>query len=116
MKLFWVTSETNKKKFKMFLANRVEIIQENSFDSQRFYVNIKANPADYCSRRIDVKNTKATETWFNGSSFLWESQSTWTSNRKIFDISFDNPELKKEVRTNYTEVSFGIHHQLKRKY
>ena len=83
----------------MFVANRVEIIWESSCDSQWFHVNNKGNPADYCSRGIDVNNTKATETWFNGPSFLWESESTWTPNRK-----FDDPELKKEVSTNYTEV------------
>ena len=62
-----------------FLLKRKQILQklyeqgENSHDSQWFYVNTKANPADYCSRGIDVNNTKATETWFSGSSFLWES-------------------------------------------
>ena len=59
-----------------FLLKRKQILQklyeqgENSHDSQWFYVNTKANPADYCSRGIDVNNTKATETWFSGSSFL----------------------------------------------
>ena len=99
----------------MFVANRVEIIRENSCDSQWFYVNTKANPTDYWSRGIDVNNTKATETWFNGPSFLWESQSTWASNRRFFDVSSDDPELKKELRTNYTEVAFDILHQLEEK-
>ena len=59
-----------------FLLKRKQILQklyeqgENSHDSQWFYVNTKANPADYCSRGIDVNNTKATETWFSGPSFL----------------------------------------------
>ena len=99
----------------MFVANRVEIIRENSCDSQWFYVDTKANPADYCSRGTDVNNAKATETWFNGPSFLWESESTWASNRRVFDVSFDDPELKKELRTNYTEVAFDILHQLEEK-
>ena len=78
-------------------------------------VNTKANPADYCSRGIDVNKTKTTETWFNGLSFLWESQSTWGSNRRNFYVSSDDPELKKELRTNYTKVSFDILHQLEEK-
>ena len=99
------------RKFKVFVANRVQIIHENSCDSQWFCVNTKANPAGYCSRGTDVNNTKATETWFNGPSFLWKSESTWTSNRKIFD----DPELKKELRTIYREVFVDILHQLEEK-
>ena len=75
--IFWADSEAvfgyirnQSKKFKGFVANRVEIIHENSCDSQWFHVNSKANRADYCSRGIDVNNTKATEAWFNGPSFL----------------------------------------------
>ena len=40
------------REFKMFVANRVEIIHENSCDSEWFHVNTKANPPDYCSRGI----------------------------------------------------------------
>ena len=99
----------------MFVANRVQIIRENSYDSQWFYVNTKLNPADYCSRVIDVNHAKTTEAWFNGPSFLWESESTWASNRRVFDVSSDDPKLKKELRTNYTEVTFDILHQLEEK-
>ena len=36
--------------------------------------------------------------------------------RKFFDVSSDDdPELKKELRANYTEVSFDILHQLEEK-
>ena len=118
--IFWTDSEAvlsyirnQTRKFKVFVANRAEIIRENS---QWFHVNTKANPADYCSRGIDVSNTEATETWFNRPSFLWESGSTWTFNRKFFDVSSnDDPELKKEFRANYIEVSFDILHQLEEK-
>ena len=108
-------SSNQSRKFKVFVANRVEIIRENSCDSQWFHVNTKENPADYCSRGIDVINTKATGTWFNGPSVLWESEWTWASNRRFFDVSSDDPESKKELRTNYTEVSFDILHQLEEK-
>ena len=120
--IFWTDSEAvlryirnQARKFKVFVANRVETIRENSRDSQWFYINTKANPADYCSREIDVNNTKAIETWFNGPSFLWESESTWASNRRCFDVSSDDPELKKELKANYTEVAFDILHQLEEK-
>ena len=79
--IFWTDSEAvlgyirnQSRKFKVFVANRVEIIRENSCDSQWFHVNTKANPVDYCSRGIYVNNTKATETWFNCPSFLQKSE------------------------------------------
>ena len=81
--IFWTDSEAvlgyirnQSRKFKVFVANRVEIIRENSCDSQWFHVNTKENPANYCSRRIDI-----TETRFNGPSLLWESKLTWASNK-----------------------------------
>ena len=102
--IFWTDSEAvlgytrnQSRKFKMFVANKIEIIKENSCDSQWFHANTKANAADNCSRGIDANNIKATETWSNGPSFLWESESTWTSNRKFFDVSSDDSELKKEL-------------------
>ena len=63
-----------------FAMVRLEIIRENSYDSPWFHLD-----------------TKGIETWFNGLSFLWESESTWISNRKTFDVLFDDPELKKEL-------------------
>ena len=55
--IFWIGSEAvlgyirnQSRKFKVFVANRVGIIHENSCDSHWFYVNIKVNPADYCFR------------------------------------------------------------------
>ena len=120
--VFWIDSEAvlgyirnQSRKFKVFVANRVEIIRGNSCVSKWFHVNTKINPADYCSKGIDVNNTKATETWFNGPSFLWQSESIWASNRRFFDVLSDDPELKKELRTNYTEVSFDILPQLEEK-
>ena len=120
--VFWTDSEavlgyirSQSRKFEVLVANRVEIFLENFCDSPWFHVNTKANPADYCSRGINVDNTKATETWYNGPSFLWESQSTWASNRRFFDVLFDDPELKKGFRTNYTGVSFDTLHQFEEK-
>ena len=74
--IFWTDSaavlgyiRNQSRKFNMFVANRVEIIWENSCDSQWFHVKTKANPADYCSREINKTYTKATEIWLNGPPF-----------------------------------------------
>ena len=76
--VFWTDSEavlgyirSQSKKFKVLMANRVEIIRKNSCDSRWFHVNTKINPADYSLRGIDAYNAEAKETWFNGPSSLW---------------------------------------------
>lgn len=46
---------------------------------------------------------------------LFYGNKIWTSNRKIFDVSSDNSELKKELRTHYTEVSFDLLYHLEEK-
>ena len=68
-KTFWTDSEgvlsytrNQSRNFKVFVVYRAEIIRQNFCDFQRFYINTKTNPADYCSRGTDVYNTKATET------------------------------------------------------
>lgn len=80
--MFWRDSQAvlgcirnQSRKLIVFVANRVEIIQEGFCDSQWFHLNIKTHPADYWSRRIDVNNTKARETWFNGRSYENQNQS-----------------------------------------
>ena len=46
---------------------------------------------------------------------LFYGNKIWTSNRKIFDVSSDNSELKKELRTHYIEVSFDLLYHLEEK-
>ena len=51
---FWTDSQAvlgyianESRKFKIFVANRVEMIKEGSDPTQWFYVSSKENPADY---------------------------------------------------------------------
>ena len=90
------------------------MIQENSCDSQRFHVNTKTQPTTAQEEKQQII-PRQTETWVNSPSFLWESESIWTSNKKIFDVSSNDSESKKEISTNYTEVSLDILHQLEEK-
>ena len=55
------------KKFKMFVANRIQQIHKNSEVNQWKYVPSKDNPADYVSRGlIDVNSGGKCSTWVNG--------------------------------------------------
>ena len=77
---FWTGSQAvlgyianESRKFKIFVANRVEMIKEGSDPTQWFYVSSKENPADYSSRAVEVNNINAVKMWFEGPSFLWRS-------------------------------------------
>ena len=80
---FWIDSQAvlryipnESRKYKIFVANRVEMIKEGSDPTQWFYVSSKDNPADYRSRGVQANNVNAVKMWFEGPSFLWRSAST----------------------------------------
>ena len=57
------------RKFKIFVANRVEMIKEGSDPTQWFYVSSKENSEDYSSRGVEPNNVNAVKMWFEGPSF-----------------------------------------------
>ena len=80
---FWTDSQAvlgyianESRKFKIFVANRVEMIKEGSDPSQWFYVSSKENPADHSSRGVEANNVNAVKTRFEGPSYLLRSAST----------------------------------------
>ena len=54
------------KRFKVFFANTVQPIHDNSNTNQWHYVDTKSNPVDDASRGLDVTNTKKVQRWYNG--------------------------------------------------
>ena len=68
---FWTDSEVvlgyiqnESRKFKVFVATRIELIRDHTDIHQCHYVDTKDNPADYSSRGIDVANDQAASKWF----------------------------------------------------
>ena len=105
--IFWTDSEVTlgyirneSKKFKIFVANRIELIREHSEAEQWHYVNTKENPADYVSRGISMGNRDNVERWILGPKFPWESEYTWNTNTKTPAINSEDPKLKKIVHVN----------------
>ena len=67
-----------KKRFPIFIANRVRLIRDHSTPSQWRYVETNVNPADYASRGLDAHQIIHDRHWLNGPDFLWEPESSWT--------------------------------------
>ena len=58
------------KRFKFFVANKVQMIRDHSDPTQWYHINTKVNPADYASRSLDAENMIQVERWYNGPEFL----------------------------------------------
>ena len=73
---FWIDSEvvlgyvnTNAKRFKALMANRVQLIQENSDVNQWMYDDSRSNLANEASHRTTPSNQEKVNRWLNGLSF-----------------------------------------------
>ena len=119
---FWTDSEAvlgyianESRKFKIFVANRVEMIKEGSDPSQWFYVNSKENAADYSSRGVEGNNVNAVKMWFERPSFLWGSTSTWNIDKSKGRLLPEDPEVKKEAHVYVTSLKDNILSRLEKR-
>ena len=78
---FWTDSQVvirylrnTSSRFKTFVANRIEIIQELSEVQDWHYVPSSMNPADLSSRGIEPHETTKLKFWLNGPSYLKNSE------------------------------------------
>ena len=86
------------------------MIKDLSDVDQWHYVLTKSNRADYSSREIDPTKLTKVKMSFQGSRFLWKSESLWhlQSNVLMYCNDAQDPELKKEILVNaitmYTDL------------
>ncbi|XP_044182749.1 uncharacterized protein LOC114952001 [Acropora millepora] len=65
------------RRYKVFVANRVAAIREQSSPSQWKYVNTKLNPADDASRGLSADAIIEDNRWIMGPAFLWMDEEAW---------------------------------------
>ena len=116
--LFWSDSQVvlgyigNKvKQFHVFVANRVQQIQEGSLLDQLMYVGTKQNPADEASQGLRPSQFTNSE-WINGPEFFWKNNADWVETQNIRNeiliLSENDPEVKKAVSlATVVEASFS---------
>ncbi len=92
--LGYIANET--RRFHIFVANRVQQIQDHSSPDQWRYVDTKLNPADHASRGLSPKEFLRSN-WIRGPAFLWQDESRWpaTDVKNSISLSEDDPEVKK---------------------
>ena len=90
--LYWVRGDS--RRFKSFVANRVGDIQTRTSPSQWRHVPGLQNPADDCSRGLDIKEMTAAGRWISGLPFLQKSSESWPKTT----VSRPSEDAKEEER------------------
>ncbi|XP_028408116.1 uncharacterized protein LOC114530710 [Dendronephthya gigantea] len=110
--LRYIISEQHR--FHVFVANRVQLIRDYSDPHQWRYIETAENPADDASRGIKGTEFLNQQRWFNGPKFLWTPEQEWPD-QPIFlgPISYDDPEVKKEIESSATKTSEVVDHTSK---
>ena len=102
-KTYWTDSTTvlkyirnNKKRFHVFVANRVQTIRDETNSNQWRYVGTDINPADDSSRGLKGHELSKQHRWITGPNFLWLPESEWPQlPADLDDVSLNDPEVKK---------------------
>lgn len=89
------------RRFRVFVANRIERIKQNTESTQWRYVASEENPADHASRGLTAEKLVATN-WFKGPDLLWQKVVS-SSEVKVGELSSSDPEVKK-VQVLKTQV------------
>ena len=81
---YWVDNKivlgyifNRKRRYKVFVANRVQIIENYTGGKNWNYVETKENPADLASRGISPKDKEKVDIWMYGPHFLREKDESW---------------------------------------
>lgn len=117
---FWTDSQivlayiaNEKRRFKVYVSNRVSQIRQGSSVKQWHYVRGNENPADILSRGCEVDSLPSS--WYHGPDFLHKYKSEWLSVCDV-NVPIDDPELVKEqtvgVHTVSVVVDTGVIHPL----
>ncbi len=88
-------------RFHIFVANRVQLIRNNSDPSQWHYVDTAENPADHASRGLRASDSHPTN-WLRGPKFLWERKLPLTPSAPL-ELLVGDPEVK-TIQVFATEV------------
>ena len=87
-----------RKRFQIFVANRVQLIRDFTSPTQWKYVDTDSNPADDASRRQSAAALLQQQRWTKGTQFLWKIESEWPQQPSpVGEASDDDPEVRKVV-------------------
>ena len=83
--LAWLKSPAAR--WKTFVANRVNHIQETTNVEEWSHISSKENPADLVSCGVDTNVLKNLSLWCRGPDWLQQVEASWSKCEEIADIS-----------------------------
>ena len=112
---FWTDSKVvlgyisnERRRFHVFVANRVQDIQYSTSVDQWNYIESKQNPADEASRGMKAQELLDSQ-WNTGPAFLWENKNQWpNSDQENNKLQQDNPEVKKSIAMATTQIEQAV--------
>ena len=104
---FWTDSKViigyiknDARRFKTFVANRVQQIRENTDAQQWCYVPTRENSADSTSRGLNAARVHYGSCWFQGPPLLWQNEKNWPGVMGVeVEVFTDDPELRREAKS-----------------
>lgn len=104
--LGYISNES--RQFQVFVANRVQEIQENTSVDQWKYIKSKENPAEEASRGMKAHEMPESR-WITGPQFLWEKEDQWlTSGRKVHEFQENSNNANFAVKLREISLAEGI--------
>ena len=95
-------------RFHVFVANRIQLIRDNSDIRQWRYVETSDNPADDASRGLNAQSLLSKRRWFHGPEFLRKIREEWPEQPFMMgSVPEDDPEVKKTVSIHATSLQVG---------
>ena len=109
--LYWVDNKivlgyifNKRRRFKIFVANRVNLIYDYTKGKNFRYVDTKENPADCASRGISWKEKEKVKLWLYGPHQLWTPESSWEKEEAEYVVDEKDEEVKLETKVNVLGV------------
>ena len=99
--LGWIFND--KRRFRVFVGNRVQLIDTYTNKKQWRYIDTMFNPSDYASRGISPKDEEKVDKWFNGPIMLREKDEPWRDVMPEVEVVANDAEVKTAV--NATAVT-----------
>ena len=104
---FWTDSRivlgylaNDSKRFKVYVANRVQEVHNASSPTQWRYVASQENPADLASRGMSAEDLTKSQLWFHGPSFLHKKDMELMENIPISVVLDDQDQEVRKVIAN----------------
>lgn len=100
--LHWLNSEPNR--WKCFVANRISIIQRELPQALWRHVPSLHNPADCASRGLHPPDLLYNSSWWNGPSWLCQSEDAWPNTPELKKPDSISNEFKAQVTSIFVAV------------